>query len=382
MGKHYIAKFKDGSLAAIFSNESKIAVKFFKNGRWEYEQILLEGTNLNFSADFDKAGNLYIFAQDNKNDIMLIAFDGAEFSKRRLLDGHSVNKYPMRVRQLKNTCLIYNIPGEGAKYKLIMQNAKGSDWVEPVEIADFSPLPGSAHTLFDLQLVEEAHGLVFYTGENNIIGYKEITPDKICDFVPVSRPGEFVLDCDFLTLYDGIHTLYISANLFSQKLIYRRKVSAKFSQPIILWEGPHIENCLLAEIKGEIWAFWNLRESLYVAKSSTGGKSFSKGQIYTQKFCKKPLRASYITALKPEDYFVRNIYIDSTAPWDVQILPDIFPDFYPIPKAPEPVKLVSPPPKPVAEYEERLSFALKHSQKLKEENKKLREENLMLKKPK
>ncbi|MCL2564283.1 MAG: hypothetical protein FWE24_00535 [Defluviitaleaceae bacterium] len=385
MGNHYIARLKDGSLAAVFSKESKIVIKFLKNGRWEYEQALLEGKNLNFSADFDQGGNLHIFVQDNKNDIILMVFNGTQFSKRQLLNGSSVDRYPMQVRQLKNSCLIYNIPIEGNKYKLIMQNTKESGWDEPMEIAEIFPLPGNGNSLFDLQLVNPAHGVALYNSENNVIGYKEIAPGKICEFVPISRPGEFVLDASFLTLQDGVHLLYISANLFSQKLIYRRKVSAKISEALTLWEGPRIENCLLTNINGEIHAFWNLREGLYCAKSTIGGKSFEKGQIYTQKFCKKPLKASYITAFGDEDYFIRNIFVDSLAPWDVQILPDVFPEFYPIPKAPEPVKPASPPPQHEPEssdYEERLLFALKHSEKLKEENRKLKEENSMLKKPK
>jgi len=380
MGNCYIARFKDQSLAALFENETGVMAKFYKNNRWEAEHLLLSGSNLSFTADFDSGGNLCVFAQNTKGDIVLLAYNGSKFKSRKLLNGQTVEKYPMRVHSMKNASLIYNIPNGDNKYKLIQQNAGEKGWEKAAEIAQFISLPGIAGSLFELQTLSPDHGLVFYNSENNLIGYKEVSTSKICEFHPLQRPGELILDYNFLTLKSGIHLTYVTANMFSRRLLYRQKTTAKLSEPIVLWEGPRIENCLLSEIDGEIWAFWSGGENLYTAKAK--GTSFEKAKIYTQKFCKKPLRASYITAMDYDDYFTRYVYVDSQKPWDVQILPDMFPDFYPQPKPPE-VPPPPPPPKPPSnsEYEERLLFTLKHAEKLKEENRKLKEEISQLKKP-
>ena len=382
MATYYIARLKDSRLAAIYSKGSGIAANFYINGRWEGERLLLpEGpVSSCFTADFDSVGNLCIFTQNEQNDILLITHNGSEFKGQKFKGSPNLEAYPMKVYSMRTSTLVYNLPSEGEKYKLLLQNAGEGGWEEAVEIAEFSPPPAMPAYLFEFQLINPAHGLVFYSGENNMLGYREISPSKICDFIPLQRPGEIVFDYSFLTLSTGIHALYISANLFSRRLIYRHKTTSKLSEPQVLWEGPHTKNCLLSEIDGEICAFWNFGENLYIAKRE--GKFFGKAKIYTQKFCKNPIKASYITALTDEYYVTKTVYIDSQKPWDVQILPDIFPEFYPQPLPKEvPVPAVIPPLAPEAkDFEERLKFALKHADKLKEENLKLKEEVVRLKK--
>jgi len=370
MKNHYIARFRDESLAAIFVRNNTVMIKLNKNGRWENEQPLHKGSAI-FSADFDKIGNLCLFAQDADNDIVLIAHNGNKFSARKLLKSPAELRYSMRVYSMQSSALVYNIPAEDNKFKLIRQTATKEGWESPTEITVFSPPPAIPSFLFEMQSLGPAHSLVFYNAENNLIGYREISPADICAFVPMQRHNETIVDYNFLTVKSGVHALFVSANMFRQRLMYTKKISAKLSEPVVLWEGPRIENCLLSEIKGEMWAFWSVGESLYVAKSKDG--IFQKAAVYTQKFCKKPQKAFYISDTPSENYFTRAVYVDSEHPWDVQILPDIFSDFYPQSKAPE-IPLPPPAEPENTDYEERLTLTLKHAKKLREENFRLKEE--------
>ena len=412
MATYYIARLKDGGLAAMYTGALGLSARFFTEGRWGEEQIFLKGAEGDFTAGFDDGGNLCVFGRDGDGDITLTAFRGHDYRSRKLLSGQSVKPYPMSVYSMKNSTLLYNIPADDKgrvpanagidaktaspanaahKFKLVQHSPGGSEWQEPVEVAELSPYPAIDGPLFDLQLLntERSHGIVLYNDSRNLMGYREISLSRVCDFVPLSRPGELVLDYSLLTIAEGerggIHVLYVSAALFTKRLLYVKKTSAKLSEPVILWEGPRIENCLLKEIDGEIWALWSVGENLFVAK--TKGSGFEKAAVYTQKFCKRPVKARYISAYTSGDetYRAKTVYVDGQKPWDVQIMPDAADGFYPQAKPAATLTLEPPePPEPPAKPEdtdERLGFAIKQLGKLKEENQKLRDEVQKLRKP-
>jgi len=380
LGTYYVARLRDEGLVSIYSDKKGIMARFFENGSWGDAQLLLEEALPSFTAEFDDSGSLCIFAQSRESDIVRISYNGTRLSQRTVLSGQSSNKYNMRVQQLQSGSLVYNVPADGSKFKLIMQSAEEGGWGEPEEIATAPALPGHDGA-FELQLINKGHGLVFYSSENNVIGYKEISPTQTCEFIPISRPGEIVLDCSFLTLQSGVYVVYVIANLFSQRLLYRRKVSEKFSEPIILWEGMRIEKPMISEINREIWAHWLFGENLYIAKAEESNspheatpkaaKLMGSAEVYTQKFCKRPVVASYIVSGDG----LRNIYVDSARPWDVQILPDVLPTFYPIMRSAEPPmqdEKAMPPELVNSDYDRKLQFMTMHAQKLKEENEKLK----------
>ena len=68
-----------------------------------------------------------------------------------------------------------------------------------------------------------------------------------------------------------------------------------------------------------------------MAVSVDDGDTFGAMELYKRKFCAEPVKASFVSQrpLETEDWFARQVYVDRAAPWDVQMVPDLCPIFYP-----------------------------------------------------
>jgi hypothetical protein len=236
---------------------------------------------------------------------------------------------------------LYNIPALDKKHRLIRQNLEENGaWGQPEEIDVFNPLPSG---LFEIQHVSAEHALVFYRSEAGVAGYREITPTKTGEFINVQRQAENILSYSFLTDTEAVHTLCIIPGMFASRLVYRRKESGAFESPIVLWESSTLEKCLLLKALEELFVFFHSNGNLYVSKSLDNGLTFSKPDIYRNKICKSPARASYVTyePMVGLNHACRDVFVDSNSPWDIQILPELCEDFYPYESPVDPSDLES-----------------------------------------
>ena len=329
MQSNYIAKFSDGKLAALYFNEEGIMARICENGRWLPARTLLKGAQPVFSANFALSGELQIYAQDEKGSVVLISFAGDNISSKVILENHSDNIHAILfsiVGSGGNIGLLYNIPYEERMQKLLVQKLHESGtWDKPEEVDIFHPL---ANNIFETLRISENHVLVFYRREGKVFGYREISTEEKGDFVPVLRQGENMHDISFFALGDSLHMAYLSSNMFSSRLVYRRKISDSFEAGVVLWEGQWLDNCLISEINGELCIFFQSGGNLYMAKSTDNGISFSKPENYAHKFCRLPGKAVYISEHNDESYKTHHVFVDSVHPWDIQILPDMCNDFY------------------------------------------------------
>ena len=345
MQSNYIAKFSDGRIVALYHNESGIVARVCENGRWLAAITLLKGAQTAFSANFALSDELQIYAQDEKGSVVLISFNGDNISLRTILENRSNDIHTILFSPIgsgRHMSLLYNIPHKEGGQKLIVQKLhENGNWDNPQEIAMFAP---QADNIFEILRINENHGLVFYRREGSISGYREITADRVGEFVSVQRQAENMQSYSFFVLGECLHTVYLSSNLFASRLIYRRKISDSFEAPILLWEGQWLENCLICEINGATCVFFQSGGSLYMTKSTDNGQSFSKPENYKHKFCRLPKKAIYISGYPNDSFNAHHVFVDDAHPWDIQILPDMCHNFYPYhekkqeaPKEPEPL---------------------------------------------
>ena len=88
--------------------------------------------------------------------------------------------------------------------------------------------------------------------------------------------------------------------------------------------------CMMCIVKKRLYAFWTAGGRLYFCFSDDGGNSFSRASKYTRKFCLNPKRACYLSfdRMSEGEFLCRNIYTDSANICDIQIMPDLYGDFY------------------------------------------------------
>lgn len=267
---------------------------------------------------------------------------------------------PLGNNRTKGLCLVYNtLSADGASHYLVTQQMSGNGWSPASRIDKFIPLN---HALYETQATSREHMLLFYqtrTTENQL-GYREVTPTRFGSYQQFHNAAGTVADTAFLTTNDTVHLLYIIKTLFSCQLFYRRRDEDHFTTPILLCEAPRIEQCLLSIVYDNLYATCLIGSQPHMAVSENKGSSFTRMTLYKSKFCYDPVKAVYLSSLpmSENECYVRQVYVDRNAPWDTQMLPDLYADFYALPEAEQAPAEAPPAPKDVVrDMQDRLAAA-------------------------
>ena len=337
MQDNYIVRQSGDRLVCFFSsNENSILYRIYENNKWSTIKELLTNTLNRFTVTVAKNGNLYIFCQNLSGDILLCTSDRSldEWSNKIILKNQSDKNHTILFQPIikpNGLCILYNIPSDSGNLQLVSQNLDDTGaWAAPVPIDDISIFRGN---IFEVQNVTSEHLLVFYQSnrsENNI-GYREVTSNKWSDFKPIHLTSYQILDKSFVTTNDSIHALYVVKSIFAHQIIYRKKTTEGFGSPLVIWEGQKMDNCLLSIIDNTIYATFKSRNQMFISSSKDSGDSFTRPEVYKDKICANPKKAIYITEtpMNENEYFVREVYVDSLNAWDIQMLPKMYESFYP-----------------------------------------------------
>ena len=178
------------------------------------------------------------------------------------------------------------------------------------------------------QSTSSNHVVLFYQSREGHVGYREITDKRTGPFHRFLNTKDGVLhDASFLATYDELHVLMVVRTPFSHQLIYRKKTEDVFTPPVSLWESPKIDNCLLTLVGEELHATCMISGKLHRSISYDEGDTFGSVELYKRKFCAEPVKADFISEMPTDGWYARQVYVDSNAPWDVQMLPDLV-DFF------------------------------------------------------
>ena len=336
---YYIVRTNQYIGAFYHARQRGVVRRIYQKGRWQAEQVLVENCKGNFTVHYENELT-YLFCQDSQGDIILITINDADGKVNRRIvlkspsaDFLQVLLYPILTE--RSLIIIYNAAGaEDRNYCLMTRRLDESgQWTPAVQIDTYWP------DNFEVQRVTNDHLLLFYqtrTPDNNL-GYREITPNKQGDYRVYYSTKYHVSDLSRLTTDDGVHTLFVVKSMFSSQLIYRRNVTGSFSNPLVLYESQRIEDCLLFFVHGNLYITFLSSGGLYICMSGDKGASFSQPVRYRGKFCQSPEKAFFISSLTQSEngIFLRHVYVDRSSPWDIQIIPEMFEEFFPA--YPEPV---------------------------------------------
>ena len=310
-----------------------IVRRVYINGRWQPEQVIAENCRENFSAHYEN-DTLYIFCQDSQGDIISVTINDSNstVNSRVVLKNQSDHVLRIILHPIiseNGLTLIYNSAGaeDRSNYLMTLQIDKNGQW-STAERIDKYWSDG-----FEVQRVADDHLLLFYqtrTPENNL-GYREFTPEQRGNFNVYYTTNYYISDTAGLTTDNGVHTLFVVKSMFSNQLIYRRNINGSFSSQIILYEAQRIENCLLFFMKDNLYVTFLSAGSLFICMSDDKGASFSRPVRYRNKFCQNPEKAYFISqsAQSENSMFLRQVYVDRSCPWDIQIIPEMSEDFFP-----------------------------------------------------
>ena len=352
MSTHFVAR-QGQELYFFYHHDKQLKYRVWKDSRLLPEATLHAGAKMPFTV-FHHEGLLHTFCQDTEGDILLFTHRQNTWHRRTLMQGDTGVLLTPIVSE-NGLCILYNGFSEDTHCLFKRSMTRSGDWHPTETIDHFSPF---SFAPYEAQVTGPGHLILFYQtqAEECQVGYREITPKRTGTFHRFLNMQGSLADASFLTTQDAIHILMIVKTTFSCQLLYRKKTEDVFTPPTLLWESPKVDQCLLTmctgqkpghtegkvsskgkrtEAAAELHATCMVGGRLHRAVSGNDGDSFSPMAPYKRKFCADPVKASYVTPLpqmsqtSSADWFARQVYVDSTAPWDVQMLPDLCPDFYP-----------------------------------------------------
>ena len=335
MKNSYIVRINDNTLMSFYRDTNKnLCFRTFFHC-WSDERILLESIQKNYTVTVSENNDIYIFCQDNAGNILLLTKKQKEenFTTKLILQNHSenINSIIFKPFISKNQMsLLYNIPNENKTHKLSIKSLSvEGEWLSPKEIDTFVE---NKDNIYEIQELTNSHYMAFYKKDikENNIGFREITPDKYSDFSVVYQTAYNISDTSFLTVNGSIHFLILAKNTFSCQLVYKKQTKDGLTSSKVVCETATIENPIISIVKNKIYVSFVSNGQIYLKTSNDNGLTFSNAEIFKHKFCKEPTKASYISniKMKEENYYLRDIYVDSLKPWDIQLIPDLINDFF------------------------------------------------------
>lgn len=362
-------------LAFFYRAESNIILRTLEHSHLSPETCLMRNSGRHFNVTLTTDG-VHIFCQDESGGLWLLTEREGKWNRRALNPNAAENNpeaedqsngTPMRDCLItpmisgKRLSIVYNsVSADGNSHYLVMQqmNEYGT-WNPASRIDKYQPL---GHLLYETQATSAEHMLLFYqtrTNENQL-GYREVTPVRYGPYQRFHNASGVVSDTAYLTTGNAVHVLYIVRTLFSCQLLYRRRLDNEFSVPILLWEAPRIDQCLLSFVYDNLYATCMIGGQLHRAISENRGESFSRMTLYKSKFCYDPVKAVYLSTspMSENDLYIRQVYVDRYAPWDTQMIPDLYGAFYSTTE-PEPAEAPPAPRDVLRDMEERLVLAEK-----------------------
>jgi len=278
-----------------------------------------------------------MFCQDLNGDIIALTIkDSDRAVNRRVILKNQAGQvtqtllHPIIISG-KSLMIIFNTVGADDKshYLMTQRLNENGQWTPETRIDKYWS------DSFDVQRVESDHLLLFYQtrGADTRLGYREITPEQQGAYNAFYATRSIIHDTSFLTTGDGVHTLFIVRNMLSNQLVYRRNLTGTFDRPVVLYESQRLENCLLFIVKDKLYVTFMSSGNLYMCVSEDNGESFSRPARYRDKLCQDPRKAYFISQSAQSDsgVFLRQVYVDPSSPWDIQIIPELFEGFYPAP---------------------------------------------------
>lgn len=352
MKNTYIAKTDDGRLHAFYhTHEDGIVRRTYENGRWKNPSAIALDARENFSVCISADGRAYVFFTGRDGRLKLCAEqrDGG-FAAGTVLDEGGNGRWEGGFHGLvsgKGTFMVYQTRGEGEEEDgVVLSRLSGRGLGTPQKI---DVLAGFSEKTFQMQVVKDDHALLLYQVQSRapsqanglgfvkkpeiMLGYREITSEKMGGFNAVHISNAPVFDCSWLTTPDSVHFLYIIRNSLGCRLLYRRRHTEGMSAAVTVAEAPRLEKCLMFIVGGKIYACFIINGVPYTCVSAGAGAGFSKPERYRSKICENPEKAVFLfqNPPAPEEFCASEVFVDGNNPWDVQMLPDIYEDFYPLP---------------------------------------------------
>ncbi|MCL2406654.1 MAG: hypothetical protein FWC95_01865 [Defluviitaleaceae bacterium] len=286
----YIIRTKDDLFYSFYySQENGICRRVMERGKWDTPMTVAVDAMPGFWVNLGNDGKIYVLYKDTNSKPMLAVG----------------NKDGFRSEAVGSVDGMY-----------IVASSRGRMFVENMP-----------------QVVSDDH-LIMFTKDNSGLYCREMNYTDETESRAV-HIGAGVFCFSALTSEDNIHYLYgLKGALGGGKVMYRRRHKSGLSAAVTICDNRALDDVWVFVVGRRVYAAFYAKHparTMFLCHSDDNGQSFTKPEKYRRKICDLPIKAMYqqYTQYNEQTFATREIYVDSLNPWDIQILPDVYDDFYP-----------------------------------------------------
>lgn len=331
----FVVKTDNEKILCFYYEKGNIITREIGDKSGDSKKIIAKGVRENYTVNLCKSGEIYLFCQAISGDILHLRGRGEDWSENVILKNNGKSSENIIFYCLENggkMSLVYNIPVGGKNsYDIMKQSFDGKgSWSSPEKI---DTVVGMNDFVFKVITIDFGYGIVFYQkstgGSENNIGYREFNINSIGNYNSVYSTNYRIGAVSFLPMNSGVHFIFAVKNIFSSRIIYRRKDSDGMNDYIILGEAQQIESCELFYIKEKIYALWKTGMGIFYCVSEDNGKTFSKPVKFKGKVSPSLKKADYLDFSKKADkeFFATGLYTNKNNPYDIEILSEFYDGF-------------------------------------------------------
>ena len=339
MENQYIVKVNTETFLCFYFKNNTIFIKEVIKGNIFSERVIAEDVRSCYTVTLCKNKTIYLFCQSLAGDIIHFKIKNGEWGKNTILKNNGKNSKNILFYCIENgsqMSLIYNIPSarypnSPNSFDIMKQTFDGKEnWSTPEKIDSILSMNDF---IFQIYIINPGHGIIFYQKNNknteNNIGYREFNIDGIGKYNSVYATNYRIIAASFLAAENGIHFIFAVKNIFSTRIIYRKKGITDMEDYIVLSETTQVESCEIFIVKSAVYAFWKNPMGIFYCISKDNGNTFTKPYKHSKKVTGALKKASYLSfeEMTENKFCVNNLYTDYDNIWDIKILPEICDNF-------------------------------------------------------
>ena len=319
-----VLRTEKGELFLFYSDGESILQKKYERGAWSRGQAIIRSVEESISL-WAAEDNIYILCRGTDGDIYFCKkIDDAKWERRVIYKdtgGGDISSdfYFFANKSVFN--LIYTIRGEDAGkkgQKLMHTSFTGGNWSMPFEIDRIAPLE---NTSFIAEKPGEGGVALYYKCVDGSFCSREVKLSPLAfgrenTFVK-SGPG--IRDISVLSDGSSVYTAYVLRSMFSVQIVFRQKSGDELLNPIMVWEGPRAEDCLLFMSEGILYISWTTNGIAYFSRYDQSRGIFSMPQRARDGSPGRRIKGEYIDLQGVPSFQSREIFVSGEGAWDIQI---------------------------------------------------------------
>ena len=285
----YIIK-TDNNISFYYYRAGKILTRKRSAEGLSDENTIIENVRSDFTLSLSDREEVYIFCRDNVGNVIMVKSGSEGYIKRTILEnkansGGSAIYFDAKISEA-SIDLIYNVPKGGKGNNDIYFQSLGKQKNAPLKMDSVFAIRNDVYRVCTIGDIRVA--AYFQNDRRLSLCYREIMGQSVGPLNTVFSSGGAFTDYAIMGNREGIYFAAVQTNVFSSRLLFRKRTSSGFSEVSSAADMNMINSPLIFLAGDKVNIFFRSGSRSYITAEGERPKPF------IGKICERLTRAVYI----------------------------------------------------------------------------------------